>query len=56
MLLQKLKEKKQEAFNDLKNQIADISVQVAEKIIRQKLDGNIQSDLIDSYIKDIKKN
>lgn len=48
--------KRQEMFSDLKNQIADISVEIAEKIIRKNLDKTAQSDIINKSIDEIRKN
>jgi F-type H+-transporting ATPase subunit b len=48
--------KKDEAFMELKTQVAEISIQVAEKIMRQTLDNAQQKDLIDTYIKELQKN
>ncbi|MFV0556891.1 MAG: F0F1 ATP synthase subunit B [Lactovum sp.] len=41
---------RQEALNSVKGQVADISVQIAEKLIGRSLDNQAQSDLIDSYL------
>ncbi len=51
-----IERKKEETFNELKNQIAEISVQVAEKILKHNLDSNLQKNIIDGYIKEIQKN
>jgi F-type H+-transporting ATPase subunit b len=45
---------KKSAINEIKGQIAVISISIAEKIIREKLQGTKQSDLIDNLLKDIK--
>jgi F-type H+-transporting ATPase subunit b len=47
---------KSAAIADIKNQIADISVSIAEKLIKQKLDGAGHADLIDQSLKDLKLN
>lgn len=45
------------AINEIKNQVATLSVQIAEKILRQKLqDGQNQQKLIDDLMKDMKLN
>jgi F-type H+-transporting ATPase subunit b len=50
-----IENEKKSAINDIKTQIALLSVTVAEKIIREKLDGNSKhNDLIDSLLKDVK--
>lgn len=45
------------AINEIKNQVATLSVQIAEKILKQKLqDDHNQKDLIDKLMKDMKLN
>lgn len=45
---------KQNAIKDVKGQVASISVQIAEKILHNKLsDSDCQMDLIDSILKDV---
>lgn len=45
---------KKAAVNELKNQVAAISLEIAEKVVRQKLgDQKAQSDLVDSLVKEI---
>jgi F-type H+-transporting ATPase subunit b len=51
-----IERKKQEAFTELKDQVAEISVLIAEKLIQKNLDSGKQKEVIDSYIKDIRKN
>lgn len=42
------------AMTELKNQVADISLDIAEKVLRKKLsDDNAQKELIDDLVKDI---
>jgi F-type H+-transporting ATPase subunit b len=42
------------AMTELKNQVASISLDIAEKVLRNKLsDDNAQKDLIDDLVKDI---
>lgn len=48
--------KKHEALNEIKNQIAELSVAVAEKVLRKNLSGQVQSEVIDQYINDMQKN
>jgi F-type H+-transporting ATPase subunit b len=48
--------KKNAAFDELKNQIADISIQAAEKILKENLDADKNKKLVDKYISDISKN
>ena len=51
-----IERKNQEAFNNLKDQVADIAIDAAEKIIRANLDKEKQTKLINEYIKDLNKN
>jgi F-type H+-transporting ATPase subunit b len=51
-----IERKNQEAFNNLKNQVADIAVSAAEKIIRANLDKEKQTKLVDEYLNDLNKN
>jgi len=52
-----IKNEKQAAISDIKDQIARLSVEVAEKIIREKLgDDKNQKELIDRLLDDIKMN
>jgi F-type H+-transporting ATPase subunit b len=45
------------AINEIRNQVANLSVQIAEKILRHKLqDDQSQKDLIDTLLKDMKLN
>ncbi len=45
---------KKAAVNELKNQVAALSLEIAEKVVRQKLgDQKAQSDLVDSLVKEI---
>ncbi|MBI2419557.1 MAG: F0F1 ATP synthase subunit B [Ignavibacteriales bacterium] len=48
--------KKHEALSEIKNQIAELSVAVAEKVLRKSLSGQVQKEVIDEYINDIQKN
>ena len=50
-------QEKNKVINEIKNQIADLSVDIAEKIIKQKLGHeSAQKELIDDLIKDIDLN
>ena len=51
-----IERKNKEAFNELKDQVAEIAVGAAEKIIRANLDKQKQTELIDKYLKDLNKN
>ena len=48
---------KQAALAEVKNQVASLSIQIAEKLLRKKLsDIEVQKELIDDLIKDISVN
>ncbi|WP_262314768.1 F0F1 ATP synthase subunit B [Lacticaseibacillus parakribbianus] len=46
-------QERQDALNNAKNDVADLSLAIAKKIIGKELDADTQSELIDSYIKDL---
>jgi len=48
---------KEDAINELKNEIAKFSLEIAELILRQKLENDkVQKEIIDQYLKEIKLN
>jgi len=51
-----IERKNAEAFNSLKNQIAGIAIQAAEKIIKENLDKDKEKKLVDKLIDEIPKN
>ena len=51
---QSIDNEKKSAINEIKTQISLLSVVIAEKILKEKLDATKQTDLIDSLLKDIK--
>lgn len=51
-----IERKKTAAFDELKNQIADIAINAAEKILRENLDAEKNKKLVDKYINEISKN
>ncbi|MCE1190062.1 MAG: F0F1 ATP synthase subunit B [Ignavibacteria bacterium] len=53
---QEIDRKKQEALNEIKGQIAELSVAIAEKVIRKNLSEQVQKDVIDQYINELQKN
>ncbi|MCK9425269.1 MAG: F0F1 ATP synthase subunit B [Ignavibacteriaceae bacterium] len=53
---QEIERKKLEAFDELKNQVADLSLSIAEKILKQNVDKNANAEMIKKYIDDIQKN
>lgn len=54
--LAELERKNQEAFLKLKDQVADIAIDAAEKIIRENLDREKQIKLVNKHLDDIAKN
>lgn len=49
-----IQSEKQAAIRDIRNQVAELSVQIAEKILRQKLAGNKeQNELIDRLLDEV---
>ncbi|MBU0560397.1 MAG: F0F1 ATP synthase subunit B [Bacteroidetes bacterium] len=51
-----IERRNQEAFNSLKEQVASIAVEAAEKILRETLDKDKKQNLVDKYMKDLSKN
>jgi F-type H+-transporting ATPase subunit b len=48
---------KQAALTELKNQVADLSIEIAERILRQELqDGDSQKKMVDQLLKEMEKN
>jgi F-type H+-transporting ATPase subunit b len=51
-----IERKKQSAFEELRNQIAEISVTAAEKIMKENIDAEKNKQLVTRYLKEISKN
>jgi F-type H+-transporting ATPase subunit b len=51
-----IERKKNAAFEELKNQIADISVSAAEKIMKENIDANKNKQIVNKYLSEINKN
>jgi F-type H+-transporting ATPase subunit b len=51
-----IERRKDAAFNELKNQIADIALQAAEKLLNEKLDPLTNKKIANKYIDEIVKN
>jgi F-type H+-transporting ATPase subunit b len=51
-----IEQKKEAAFSELKNKVAELSIQAAEKIIKENLDKDSHKKLVDRYIEEITKN
>ena len=49
-----IRNEKRAAVNELKNQVAQISMEIAEKVIDKELDNkNKQAELVDKFLKDV---
>ena len=49
-----IRNEKRAAVNELKNQVAQISLEIAEKVIDKELDNkNKQAELVDKFLKDV---
>lgn len=54
---QEIRNEKDAAVKDLKEQVAEFSIDIAEKILKEKLaEGNNQKKLVEKYVKEIKFN
>ena len=53
---EEINRKKNAAFEELKNQIAEISIGAAGKIMREKLDAEKNKHIVNEYLKEINKN
>jgi len=51
-----IERKKQSAFEELRNQIAEISVNAAEKIMKETIDSEKNKQLVTKYLNEISKN
>ena len=52
-----IRNEKDSAIEEIKNQVTELSIKIAEKILRENLaDKDNQKDLIDKWMKDIKLN
>ena len=52
-----IEQEKKAAFADIRKQVAELSVEIAEKVLREKLKGNqAQMDLIDRMLNDVSIN
>jgi len=52
----RIDEKTKEAAQNLKNFTVELSIELAEKIIKKNLDGETQKTLVNDYLKAIEKN
>lgn len=52
-----IESEKKAALTEVKNLVADLSLDIAEKVLREKLSGDkAQKDLIDKFLKEVKVN
>ena len=51
-----IERKKNAAFEELKNQIADISIIAAEKIMKENIDADKNKKIVEKYLTEISKN
>jgi F-type H+-transporting ATPase subunit b len=51
-----IERKKDAAFDELKNQVVDIAIAAAEKILRENLNKETQKNIVNRYIGEITKN
>jgi len=51
-----IERKKNAAFEELKNQIAEISVNAAEMIMKENIDANKNKQIVNKYLSEINKN
>ncbi|MFH0733558.1 MAG: F0F1 ATP synthase subunit B [bacterium] len=51
-----IERKQQEAFMNLKEQVADIAIKTAEKIIKANLNNEKQTEIVNRYIDELSKN
>ncbi len=51
-----IERKNQEAFNNIKDQVAEIAINAAEKIIRENLDKEKNTQLVNKLIDELQKN
>jgi F-type H+-transporting ATPase subunit b len=55
--LEEIRAEKMRALTDVKNQLAQLSIEVAEKILRQELtDRKTQEDVVNRFVKDLHLN
>ncbi len=50
-----LEQEKEKVFKELKDEVALLSVRIAERIIETKIDAAAQRQLVDRYLKEVKK-
>jgi F-type H+-transporting ATPase subunit b len=51
-----IEREKDNALNSLRNEVADLAIQAAEKILRENLDADRQKKIVDNFLGDLSKN
>lgn len=50
---EQIQAERQRTVQELQRQIADLSIELAEKVVGRSLDGSSQRDLVDAYIREV---
>jgi F-type H+-transporting ATPase subunit b len=50
---EQIQAERQRTIQELQGQIADLSIELAEKVVGRSLDGSSQRDLVDAYIREV---
>ena len=50
---EQIQAERQRTIQELQSQIADLSIELAEKVVGRSLDGGSQRELVDAYIKEV---
>jgi F-type H+-transporting ATPase subunit b len=50
---EQIQAERQRTIQELQGQIADLSIELAEKVVGRSLDGGSQRELVDAYIKEV---
>jgi len=50
---EQIQAERQRTIQELQRQIADLSIELAEKVVGRSLDGGSQRDLVDAYIREV---
>ncbi len=51
-----IEREKENALNSLRNEVADLAIRAAEKILRENLDADRQKKIVDNFLGDLSKN
>jgi F-type H+-transporting ATPase subunit b len=50
---EQIQAERQRTLQELRGQVAEISIELAEKVVGRSLDGQAQRDLVDAYIREV---